>query len=114
MSGANGESFAQRLTHLISTVHPPDREPYSYREIAAGIASRGGPSISAQYINQLSNGTRGRGGVKSQYVHALAQFFGVPDAYFLDDETAERGDSQIAALTVWRDEEAADVAERVM
>src|SRR5947209_7426747 len=114
MSEDDRGPFGQRLTHLISTVHPPDREPYSYREIAAGIASRGGPSISAQYIQQLAKGTRGRGGVKSQYVHALAQFFGVPDEYFLDAEVAERVDSQLAELTAWRDGEAAEIAERVM
>ena len=114
MAEAGGGSFAERLRHLIATVHPPDREPYSYREIAAGIASRGGPSMSAQYINQLANGTRGRTGVKSQYVHALAQFFGVPDEYFLDDETAARIDSQLDDLIAWRDKEATEIAQRVM
>ncbi|MHA6804134.1 hypothetical protein [Salinifilum ghardaiensis] len=29
--------FATLLRHLIDTVHPPDREPYTYREIATGI-----------------------------------------------------------------------------
>ena len=114
MDEADRGFFAQRLMHLISTVHPPDREPYSYREIAAGIQARGGPAMSAQYINQLARGTRGKGGVKSQYVHTLAQFFGVPDEYFLDDEAASRVDSQVAELAAWRDEEANEIAERVM
>jgi hypothetical protein len=29
-------SFAGKLAYLIETVHPPDRGPYSYREIAPG------------------------------------------------------------------------------
>ncbi|MFD2414820.1 XRE family transcriptional regulator [Amycolatopsis pigmentata] len=115
MSGEDDRGpFGERLAHLISTVHPADRGPYSYGEIAAGIAAQGGPPMSKQYIQQLAKGTRGRGGVKSQYVHALAQFFGVPDAYFHDGEVAERVDAQIAELTTWRDEEAAKIAERVM
>ena len=31
-------SFEDKLTYLIKTVHPPHRGPYSYREIAVGIA----------------------------------------------------------------------------
>lgn len=114
MGEVDQDSFAGRLTHLITMVHPPDREPYSYREIAAGIAARGGPTMSAQYINQLARGSRGKNGVKSQYVHALAGFFGVPDEYFLDKEVSARVDSQVAQLAAWRDEEATDIAERAM
>ena len=35
--GQGKRSFGDKLAYLIETVHPPDRGPYSYREIAAGI-----------------------------------------------------------------------------
>lgn len=103
-------TFADRLAHLIATVHPADREPYSYREIAEAIAHHPG-AMTAQYIGQLKTGSRTN--PKLHYVQALAEFFGVPLDYFSDDEVATRIDAQIADLTAWRDTEAREIAERV-
>ncbi|MGH3766763.1 MAG: hypothetical protein ACRDS0_19740 [Pseudonocardiaceae bacterium] len=44
-------SFGDKLASLIETVHPPDRGPYSYREIAAAIAQHPG-AMTAAHINQ--------------------------------------------------------------
>src|SRR5579884_390058 len=79
-------SLADRIDHLLTTVHPRDRGPYTYEEVAEGIRAQGGPTISAQYLNQLHRGRRDN--PTKQHLEALARFFGVPVAYFFDDTEA--------------------------
>ncbi|GAA1027010.1 MULTISPECIES: XRE family transcriptional regulator [Amycolatopsis] len=105
-------SFAQRLAHLIATVHPPDRKPYSYREIAQGVADVTGVSMSATHVQQLAVGARRD--PKRSHIQALARFFGVPVTYFFDDEVAGRVDEQVADVVAWRDTQARDLAQRAM
>jgi transcriptional regulator with XRE-family HTH domain len=113
MSGQDEErSFAHRLAHLIGTVHPPDRKPYSYREIAQGVAELTGVTMSATHVQQLAVGARRD--PKRSHIQALARFFGVPVTYFFDDEVAERVDGQVADVVAWRDTEARDLAQRAM
>lgn len=104
-------SFGDKLTHLIETVHPPDRGPYSYREIEAGLAGHPG-AMTAAHINQLALGKQPH--PRIHYVEALASFFGVPVTYFFDDALAQRIEEQIAEVSAWRDKEARRIAERVV
>jgi transcriptional regulator with XRE-family HTH domain len=104
-------SFAGKLAYLIETVHPPDRGPYSYREIAAGIADHPG-AMTAAAIHQLVSGKQPH--PRIHYVEALASFFGVPVTYFFDEDTAARIDDQITQVSAWRDTEARHIAERVV
>jgi transcriptional regulator with XRE-family HTH domain len=76
-------SFGDKLASLIETVHPPDRGPYSYREIAAAIAQHPG-AMTAAHISQLVRGKQPH--PRIHYLEALASFFGVPVTYFFDDE----------------------------
>ncbi|NED47129.1 helix-turn-helix transcriptional regulator [Amycolatopsis sp. SID8362] len=105
-------SFAERLAHLIATVHPPDRKPYSYREIATGVADQTGVSMSATHVQQLAVGARKD--PKRSHIQALAQFFGVPVTYFFDDEVAGQVDQQVEDVVAWRDAEARTLAQRAM
>ena len=105
------QSFAGKLTYLIETVHPPDRGPYSYREIAAGIADHPG-TMTAAHINQLVSGKQPH--PRIHYVEALASFFGVPVTYFFDEDAAARIADQITQVSAWRDTEARHIAERVV
>ena len=109
--GQGKRSFADKLAYLIETVHPPDRGPYSYREIAAGIADHPG-AMTAAHINQLVKGKQPH--PRIHYVEALASFFGVPVHYFFDDDVTARIDDQIAQVSAWRDREARHIAERVV
>ncbi|MBB1159288.1 MULTISPECIES: XRE family transcriptional regulator [Amycolatopsis] len=109
---AEERSFAERLAHLIATVHPPDRKPYSYREIAQGVADVTGVSMSATHVQQLAVGARRD--PKRSHIQALARFFGVPVTYFFDDEVAGRVDEQVADVLAWRDTQARDLAQRAM
>lgn len=104
-------SFGEKLAHLIDTVHPPDRGPYSYREIEAGIAEHPG-AMTAAHINQLVKGKQPHPRV--HHVEALATFFGVPVNYFFDDDLADKIDDQISQISAWGDDEARRIAERVV
>jgi transcriptional regulator with XRE-family HTH domain len=110
-SDQHRQSFASKLAYLIETVHPPDRDPYSYREIAAAIADHPG-AMTAAHINQLVNGKQPH--PRIHYVEALASFFGVPVTYFFDDDAAARINDQITQISAWRDTEARHIAERVV
>lgn len=103
-------SFASRLTHLIRTVHPPDRGPYSFREIEAGVREHTG-AMTAAYVNQLARGKQPH--PRIHYVEALAWFFGVPVAYFFHDGTTGRVEAGTAEPVVRSDVEARRIAERV-
>ena len=91
-------SFGDKLASLIETVHPPDRGPYSYREIAAAIAQHPG-AMTAAHISQLVRGKQPH--PRIHYLEALASFFGVPVTFFFDDE--------LSAC----DEQARQIAERI-
>lgn len=105
-------SFADRLSRLIATIHPPDRKPYSYREIAQGVEEQTGVSMSATHVQQLAVGARRD--PKRSHIQALAQFFGVPVTYFFDDEVADQVDQQVSDVVAWRDTEARAMAQRAM
>ncbi|MFJ8628125.1 helix-turn-helix domain-containing protein [Kitasatospora sp. NPDC093550] len=98
---AEGGVVAERLTHLFSTVHPAGRKPYSTTEVAKAINEKAGEQIlSPTYLWQLKTGKRTD--PTHSRLKALADFFGVPVAYFYEDDTARRTDEQLelaAALT---------------
>ncbi|MFI2029805.1 hypothetical protein [Streptomyces buecherae] len=50
----------------------------------------------------------------TELLQALAQFFGVPTSYFLDEETARRVDSEIALSRVARNNEVRNLALRAL
>ncbi|MBO0883459.1 MAG: helix-turn-helix transcriptional regulator, partial [Mycobacterium sp.] len=77
-------TVAQRLEHLFHTVRKPDGREYSNDEVAAGIHQDQGETISASYIWYLRTGQRDNPTFK--HINALARFFGVPAAYFFDDD----------------------------
>lgn len=64
--------------------------------VAEAIRDGQGVPISHTYIWQLRTGRRDNPTV--QHLTALAGYFGVPVAYFLDDELAARVDSQLELL----------------
>ncbi|MCE3555518.1 helix-turn-helix domain-containing protein [Pseudonocardia sp. RS11V-5] len=107
-----GKSLAERIDHLIQTVHPADRGPYTLEEISDGIRAQGGPSISAAYLNQLHRGKRDN--PTKLNLEAIARFFGVPVAYFFDDTEARAVDEEIALLQAIRDQGIKDIALRTL
>jgi len=113
-SGPSPRTLAQKLHHLVDTVHPPGRGPFSYREIAAEIRQKQPPServISHTAIADLCTG-RSSNPQKST-LELLAQFFNVPVAYFFDEEIEERHNRQAELITALRNSRAHQVALRL-
>lgn len=98
-SPASGRTIAQRLDHLIGTIHPADRGPLSYMEIAEGIRTKAGPdgpTVSHATIQKIRKGEIVDPKVSTLTV--IAGFFGVPVTYFFDDAVAERVDAKLARI----------------
>jgi ESX-1-secreted protein regulator len=93
-------ALAERVDHLFRTVRASDGGEYTFEEVAEAIKARGGPTISASYVWQLRKGQRDN--PTKRHLEALAEFFGVPPAYFFDDAEAARIDAELALLTSLR------------
>lgn len=96
-------SLAEKLDRLFRVVRPPgeDRE-YSYREVAAGVAERGGPATSENYLYLLRAGRRDNPGKK--LLEALAGFFGTNVSYFYDTTAATQDlEDELRLLAALRD-----------
>ena len=102
-------TFGQRLAHLRQTVHPADRGPYTFEEVARGVRELNF-DISATYIWQLENGKRTNPTLR--HMEGLAAFFGVPASYFLDPAIQARVDKELELLSTLRDERVHDIAMR--
>lgn len=101
-SGRPGtRTLAEKLEHLFSVVRPAGRGEYSFEEVSSSIRARGGPTISASYIWQLRRGLRDN--PTKRHLEALADFFGVPPSYFLDDDVSGRVERQLELLAALRD-----------
>jgi transcriptional regulator with XRE-family HTH domain len=107
---AAGRTLAQRLEYLFRTVRGSGRREYSNEEVATAITRDQGVTISASYLWYLRTGQRDNPTLK--HLNALARFFGVPAAYFFDDETANQVEAELALLTAMKDARIRDVALR--
>ncbi|WP_132124999.1 helix-turn-helix domain-containing protein [Actinocrispum wychmicini] len=93
-------TVGQKLEHLFHTVRRPDGREYGNEEVAA-LVSQQGETISSSYIWYLRTGQRDNPTLK--HLTALARFFGVPAAYFFDDEMTNRVEAELALLTAMND-----------
>jgi transcriptional regulator with XRE-family HTH domain len=93
---AASKSLSEKIEYLFRTVQPLGRE-YSLQEVADGCRSIADASFSKAYVWSLRNGARSNPTMR--HLEALAAFFGVPPAYFFDDEVVERVETQIALAT---------------
>jgi ESX-1-secreted protein regulator len=108
MSGTKGVfSIAEKLDRLFRATGQP--EP-SYMTVSEAIRAGQGVAVSHTYIWQLRTGRRDNPTV--QHLTALAGYFGVPVAYFLDDDLAGRVDSQLELLRSLRDAGVTEIALR--
>ncbi|GGP36249.1 MULTISPECIES: helix-turn-helix domain-containing protein [Streptomyces] len=102
-------TLADKLNHLFRTVVPDGREPYTTEEVARAITA-GGVSISGSYIWLLRKGQRSNPTLR--HVEALAKFFGVPPAYFFDDQVTETVNADLGLLVALREPQVQRVALR--
>jgi transcriptional regulator with XRE-family HTH domain len=113
--GADGEetprrTLAEKLEYLFHVVRESDRREYSNEDVSAAIARDQGETISASYIWYLRTGQRDNPTFK--HLNALATFFGVPPAYFFDDNTSREVEAELGVLAAMRDAGVRDVALR--
>jgi transcriptional regulator with XRE-family HTH domain len=100
MADQGRRTLAERLDHLFSTVRRPDGQEYTNEYVANSVSAKG-VTISQSYIWQLRKQKKDNPTLK--HLQALAEFFGVPPAYFFDDVVAGQIDEQIEALRVERE-----------
>jgi transcriptional regulator with XRE-family HTH domain len=103
-------SIAEKLDRLFQRVRPAGQGEYSHSAVAEAIREQQGISISHTYIWQLRTGRRDNPTI--QHLTALATFFGVPVAYFLDDEETKKIDSELELLAALRDTGVTEIALR--
>lgn len=98
MSGGAAPTLADKINHLFATVRPrgSGKREFSNEHVAAEIGRASGVRISQSYIWQLRKGKKDNPTMK--HLQALADFFGVPAAYFFDDEVTARVNVQLQAL----------------
>lgn len=101
-------TFAQRLDRLFRVVRPRNGHEYTHEEVATAIRERG-VTISHTYVWQLRKGMRDN--PTKRHLEALAEFFGVPPSYFLDEDTSGI-DAQLELLVALRDNDVRNVALR--
>ncbi|MCO8308817.1 helix-turn-helix domain-containing protein [Streptomyces sp. RKCA744] len=90
-------ALAATLNHLFGNIRPdgPRGRTYTNDEVAAAIKEASpGLRVSGAYLSALRKGTKKN--PSTDLLRALASFFGVSIAYFLDETTAERTDAEIA------------------
>jgi len=104
-----GSSLAGKLNHLFANMTPAGRAPYTVEEVARAITATGIP-ISGSYIWLLRKGQRDNPTLR--HLEGLAKFFGVPPAYFFDDEITTAVDAELSLLTALRDAEVQRIALR--
>jgi transcriptional regulator with XRE-family HTH domain len=102
-------TLAEKIDRLFKAVHPAKGE-YTHEEVANAIREAGGPTISATYVWQLRKGIRDN--PTKRHLEALSAFFGVPPAYFFDDEASDRIDAELSLLASLRDASVRQVALR--
>lgn len=109
---ARESTLADKIDQLFHVVRRPDREQYSNEEVARACREATGESFSTTYLWQLRTGRRDN--PTKRHLEALAQFFGVPPAYFFDDEQSTKIAEELALLGALRDAGVRDVALRAV
>lgn len=91
----------KRLNELIRALYPDERTRPGYMRLAKEIRESTGGSISGTYLWELAAGKKRN--VTVDQLSVLAQFFGVPLEYFLNEEVASRVDAQLRLAAALRD-----------
>ncbi|MFI1767639.1 hypothetical protein ACH41H_37120 [Streptomyces sp. NPDC020800] len=100
----------RRLTTLIAAVYPDERRRPGYAKLAQEIRETTGRAISGTYLWELATGKKSN--VTLDHLEALAEFFGVPTEYFVNDEVADKVDGQLALVSALRDAQVRHLALR--
>jgi len=95
MTHGADRSLADKLNQLFAAIRSEAGREYSNEHVAAAIREKG-VTISQSYIWQLRKGTKTNPTLR--HLEALADFFAVATAYFLDGEAGDRITEQLQQL----------------
>jgi transcriptional regulator with XRE-family HTH domain len=99
-------TLAEKVDYLFRHVHPRGRAAFTHPEAAAATGLSTGV-LSALRSGKNVNPTK-------DTLQRLAAFFGVPVAFFFDDQTAEQVTAQIGLVAALRDAGIARAAARMV
>ncbi|OLL74328.1 hypothetical protein Ae168Ps1_2716c [Pseudonocardia sp. Ae168_Ps1] len=112
----NRLTVRDKINQAFETLHPADRGPYTPGEVDRWLTENsksGEPTISENYIRSLKSGERQNPTVN--HLQALARFFDIPVAYFVDQgTTADAIHSDLQMVAAMRDSEVRNIAARAM
>ncbi|MEU4245729.1 helix-turn-helix transcriptional regulator [Actinoplanes sp. NPDC026619] len=109
-SSAEPFSVAEKLDRLFTRIRENGRNEFTYSAVAKAIQEQQGVSISHTYIWQLRTGRRENPTI--QHLSAIAKFFGVPVAYFLNDRETSKVESELELLSAIREAGVTEIALR--
>lgn len=99
-----GKPLADRLNRLF------EETGVTLHQVADGIREQGGEPIGVTQLWELRRGVRDN--PRMHQLESLAKFFGVPVAYFFDDEVAEKVEADLRWLALQRNQEVQRLAFR--
>ncbi|MER7771708.1 hypothetical protein [Kitasatospora sp. NPDC096140] len=105
------ELLGRRVEYLFEHVQPLGRR-FTLQEVVDGIRQSGpnAPKLSVGRLWTLVKGKASNPTVST--LRALGDFFGVPQAYFIDDEVAARVSAQLSLISAMRANDVRSVALR--
>lgn len=95
--------LAEKLNHLFANVPRSNGGGYHTNDTAAHALNEAGVAISSVYLSHMRSGRRTN--PSARLLAAIAQMFGVPIAYFFNDELEQQINSELASLAALRDSE---------
>jgi len=99
-----------KIDRLFEVMRKPNQPPLSNAAAAEAITAKTGVSISAAYLWQLRTGMKTNPTIT--HLRAIAEFFGVPASYLIDEGEDPRIEAQLQALRTFRDAGVRDLAAR--
>ena len=113
---ASRPSLKDKLNQAFATLHPANRSPFTNREVIQWLqahAADGEPTLSLNYLSMLRSGERDNPTVR--HLQALARFFDINPAYFIEDsDRADAVHSDLQLLAAMRDSEVRSIAARAL
>ena len=110
MPDAAESTLASRINRLFDIMRKPADPPLSNAAAATAIEAKTGVSISPAYLWQLRSGLKSNPTIS--HLRAIAEYFGVPASYLIDEGEDPSIEAQLLALRTFRDAGVRDLATR--
>ncbi|MFF3333693.1 hypothetical protein ACFYWX_29790 [Streptomyces sp. NPDC002888] len=104
------QGLDRRINELIAVLYPDERTRPGFARLAKEIREATGSTISGTYLWELATGKKHN--ITLAQLDVLAEFFGVPLPYFLNEEVYERVNSQMALAVALRNAKIRSIALR--